>query len=60
MRIGEGIYYSARGQYGEAEPLLSKAKMVYEKEPGEDHPGVATSPNNLAMLYHTHGRCYEN
>lgn len=43
-------WYSA-GKYSEAEPLLQRSLAIREKALGEEHPDVATSLNNLAVLY---------
>jgi tetratricopeptide (TPR) repeat protein len=54
-----GVYNTARGRYGDAEPLYKRALGVREKALGLDHPDVATSLNNLAELYRTKGK-YED
>ena len=41
----------ATGRYAEAEPLYERALAIREKALGPDHPDVATSLNNLAVLY---------
>ncbi len=40
----------AQGKYAEAEPLNKRALAIMEKALGPEHPGVATSLNNLALL----------
>ncbi len=44
------------GQYAEAMPLSQRALAIREKVLGPEHPGVATSLNNLAALYYTQGQ----
>ena len=43
--------YHAQGRYAEAEPLYQRALAICEKALGPEHPDVATSLNNLAVLY---------
>ena len=47
--------YSA-GKYYRAVEVAKKALEVARKNVGPDHPDVATSLNNLALLYYTQGR----
>ena len=42
---------NAQGRYADAEPLYKRALAIYEKALGPDHPYVATTLNNLAVLY---------
>src|SRR6266700_628198 len=51
-----GDYLQGHVQYEQAEPLLQRALTIREKLLGSDHPGVATSLNNLAMLYRMQGK----
>ena len=44
------------GQYDRGVVVAKKALEVAEQNVGPDHPGVATSLNNLAGLYHAMGR----
>jgi tetratricopeptide (TPR) repeat protein len=44
------------GQYAKAEPLLQRALTIWEKVLGPEHPDVATSLNNLALLYRVQGQ----
>ena len=44
------------GYYQEAEPLLQRALDIREKALGPEHPDVADSLNNLAVLYHDQGK----
>ena len=50
---------SGRGRYSEAEPMLEGARTIREKIFGRDHPDVAASLNDLALLYHARGRYVE-
>ena len=43
-------YLGDRGQYAEAEPLLQSALVLRQQLLGGEHPDVATSLNNLAVL----------
>jgi CHAT domain-containing protein len=45
------VLYSASGDYAKAEPLLKRSLTIFEKVYGPDHPDVAGSLNNLAVLY---------
>ena len=45
------LYLWNRGEYGAAEPLYTRALAIREKTLGPDHPDVAKSLNNLAILY---------
>src|SRR5262249_15294497 len=40
-----------QGRYTEAEPLFQRAVQGYESSRGSNHPDVATSLNNLALVY---------
>lgn len=51
-----GRYLTERGRYGEAEPLLVRALAIRENLLGKDHPDVAVTVSNLAIVYLTHGR----
>ena len=46
----------AQGRYQEALPFAEEALRLSEQEFGLDHPNVATSLNNLAVLYKSQGR----
>ncbi len=48
-----------QGQYAEAEPLYKRSLAIWEKALGPDHPDVALSLNNLALLYRTQGQYAE-
>jgi tetratricopeptide (TPR) repeat protein len=54
-----GFYYNLRGRYEEAEHLLERALIIWEKTLGAAHPNVATTLNNLAGLYDRQGRYKE-
>jgi CHAT domain-containing protein len=45
-----------QGQYAAAEPLYRRSLAISEKALGQDHPGVATSLNNLAGLLSAQGQ----
>ena len=45
-----GLYWQARGQFREAEPLMRRALAIDERSYGPDHPNVASDLNNLAAL----------
>jgi len=44
------------GAYSAAEEPLTRSLMINEKVFGPDHPDVATSLNNLALLYYAQGK----
>jgi tetratricopeptide (TPR) repeat protein len=48
-----------RGQYAAAEPLFRQALTLREKLLGSQHPAVASSLNNWAILYRRQGRYAE-
>jgi len=50
-------YYldNAKGDHEQAKPLYERALAIREKVFGKEHPSVATSLNNLALLYQTQG-----
>jgi len=45
-----------QGQYSEAAKVAEEAWEVAENTFGPDHPNVATSLNNLAVLYKAQGK----
>ena len=45
----------AQGDYAKAEPLYRQALEIRKRALGENHPGYATSLNNLAVLYKAMG-----
>ncbi|MBD1852490.1 tetratricopeptide repeat protein [Leptolyngbya sp. FACHB-711] len=54
-----GYYLKQRGQYAEAEPLYQRSLEIREAQLGKDHPDVAESLSNLAVLYKNQGRYSE-
>jgi Flp pilus assembly protein TadD len=44
-----------QGRYSEAIPLAERALAIREKAVGAEHPDVAITLNNLAMLYDSRG-----
>ena len=48
-----------QAQYEDAVSVAKEALKVAEEKFGSDHPGVATSLNNLAELYRTQGQYAE-
>ena len=46
-----GTFYSDKGDYSKAEPLLIQALAIRKKALGDNHHDTATSINNLALLY---------
>lgn len=51
---GVGMYLWCRGRYAEAEPSLLRALELREKTYGLEHPAVADSLNDLALLRRYH------
>jgi len=45
-----------QGRYAEAEALFKRSLAIWEKALGADHPHVALSLNNLAVLYRIQGQ----
>ncbi|MBI3813583.1 MAG: CHAT domain-containing protein, partial [Nitrospinae bacterium] len=45
------LYREGTGRYSDAEPLYMRSLGIYEKALGKEHPDVAASLNNLALLY---------
>ncbi|NEO55845.1 MAG: tetratricopeptide repeat protein [Okeania sp. SIO3B5] len=48
-----------QGRYAEAIPFAEKALAIRKNVLGDDHPNVATSMNNLALLYYLQGKYTE-
>ncbi|WP_292849538.1 tetratricopeptide repeat protein, partial [Nostoc sp. NMS8] len=48
--IGKAIFYEAQGLYNQALPWYEQCLEVTKKRLGEEHPDVAESLNNLAVL----------
>ena len=45
----------SEGQYEKAEVVAKKALALAERDSGPNHPDMATSLNNLALLYSNRG-----
>jgi len=45
-----------KGKYAEAVPLAKEVMVIYEEALGPDHPNVAMSLSNLALLYDERGQ----
>ncbi len=45
------------GQYASAETLLKRVLEIRENMLRQEHPHVATSLNNLALLFYAQGKC---
>jgi len=56
-KLGTASYES--GSYSAAEKPLTRSLMINEKVLGPDHPHVAISLNNLALLYYAQGKYAE-
>ena len=56
---GLGGYYKGQGLYNLAEPWQKQCLEVITSRLGEEHPDMATSLNNLALLYNFQGRYKE-
>ena len=52
-------YLYKRARYSEAEPLYERSLKIAEKTLGDEHPNVAASLNNLAVLYNDQERLTE-
>jgi tetratricopeptide (TPR) repeat protein len=52
------LYYS-QGQYNDAEPLYLQSLDIKKRQLGNDYPDVATSLNNLALLYESQRKYLE-
>jgi len=48
-----------QGKFSNAEKVTKKVLKVTEKTFGTDHPNIALSVNNLALLYKTQGKYME-
>jgi tetratricopeptide (TPR) repeat protein len=55
----QALQFYQQGRYADAEPLYKRSLAIYEKALGPDHPGVATSLDNLASLNGIQGRYEE-
>ena len=56
---GNATFYNAQGLYNQALPWLKQSLEVTKKRFAEEHPNVAASLNNLALLYASQGRYSE-
>jgi tetratricopeptide (TPR) repeat protein len=54
-----GCYLDGRARFSDAEPLHQRALAIRERALGPDHPDVAESVNNLAVLYYHQGKYAE-
>ncbi|MDF5730281.1 MAG: tetratricopeptide repeat protein, partial [Rhizonema sp. PD38] len=57
--VGLCRFYRGQGAYEQALPWYTQSLSVTRKRFGEEHPDVATSLNNLALLYDSLGRYSE-
>ncbi len=57
--LGLGWFYQGQGFYDLAKPWLWKSLSITQYRLGEDSLEVATSYNNLALLYHVQGNYFE-
>nr|WP_236117196.1 tetratricopeptide repeat protein [Hassalia byssoidea] len=57
--VGNAAFYYSQGLYDKAEPWSEQCVEVTKKRLGEEHPDVAQSLNNLALLYDSQGRYSE-
>ena len=59
-RLNQQVFqFGEQGKYNEAIPLAEKVLAIRQRILGNDHPDVAVSLDNLAVLYHTQGRYSE-
>lgn len=59
LLLGIASYLYDRGRYREAEPLFQRALSIWEQQFGPEHPKVAETLNNLALLYRDQGKYAE-
>jgi tetratricopeptide (TPR) repeat protein len=57
--IGNARFYDGQGLYDQALPWYKQCLEVAKKRLGEEHPNVALSLNNLALLYYSQGKYSE-
>ncbi|MBH8563828.1 tetratricopeptide repeat protein [Nostoc sp. CENA67] len=57
--IGNASFYNGQGLYDKAAPWFEQCLEVTKKRLGKEHPVVANSLNNLALLYKSQGRYSE-
>ena len=51
-----GVLYRMEGNYAEAEKSFLRALTILEKAFGLEHPRLLKVLDNLALLYHAHGK----
>ncbi|BAZ48381.1 NB-ARC domain-containing protein [Nostoc sp. NIES-4103] len=54
--IGNARFYNGQGLYDKAAPWFEQCLEVTKKRLGLEHPFVATSLNNLGVLYYSQGK----
>jgi tetratricopeptide (TPR) repeat protein len=54
--VGLGRFYEGQGAYTQAQPWFEQSLSVCWQRLGEEHPYVAASLNNLALLYASQGK----
>ncbi len=57
--LGNARFYYGQGLYDKAVPWCKQCLEITKKRLGEEHPSVAVSLNNLALLYYSQGRYSE-
>ncbi|MFN6565614.1 tetratricopeptide repeat protein [Dendronalium sp. ChiSLP03b] len=57
--VGNARFYDGQGLYDKAAPWFKQCLEITKKRLGEEHPNVAASLNNLALLYYSQGRYSE-
>ncbi|MCF4968039.1 tetratricopeptide repeat protein [Nostoc sp. CMAA1605] len=57
--LGNAFFYHGQGLYDKAAPWYEKCLKITKQRFGEEHPNVAQSLNNLALLYHSQGKYSE-
>ncbi|MEH2465747.1 tetratricopeptide repeat protein [Nostoc sp.] len=57
--IGSARFYDGQGLYDQALPWYEECLEVSKKRLGEEHPDIALSLNNLALLYYSQGKYNE-
>ncbi|MDZ8094652.1 MAG: tetratricopeptide repeat protein [Nostoc sp. DedQUE05] len=57
--VGNARFYKGQGLYDQALPWYKKCLQISKKLLSEEHPDIASSLNNLALLYDFQGRYSE-
>ena len=57
--VGLGKFYEGQGLYSQAEQWFEQSLTTCRERLGQEHPDVANSLNNLALLYYSQGK-YES